>query len=270
MSANAALNVTATIKTAFDSMAPRHVSPIFGHLGNDRGSWHHSPFPGKFQFWLQWFFIKMVGLKLLAKAALKPLIYRFPPIMLAPERLMLWQQTLIETMSVGGDVVEVGCYLGGTAAVSARMMRNLGDDRQYRVYDTFSGFTDRHWALDAAKGIFSGARDDFSSNSPRLTRWVLDRHGGKNVEIHQGDITSLPDSALPARISACLLDVDLTEPIYLGLKRLHPRLGDGGIILIDDCDDKGWYRAKIGYERYLAELGKSPTYKYGMGILRKG
>jgi hypothetical protein len=82
----------------------------------------------------------MTGLKLFAKSLLKPLIYRFPPIMLKPERLMLWQQTLIETMDVEGDIIEVGCYLGGTAAVSAKMMKNLDSAKPYRVYDTFSGF----------------------------------------------------------------------------------------------------------------------------------
>jgi hypothetical protein len=57
-------------------------------------------------------------------------------------------------------------------------------------------------------------RNEFSANSPSLTRWVLDKHGGKDVVIHQGDIVSLPDSELPNKISACLLDVDLTDPIY--------------------------------------------------------
>jgi O-methyltransferase len=211
----------------------------------------------------------MAGFKYLLKSLLKPLIYRFPPIMLAPERLMLWQQTLIETADVEGDIVEVGCYLGGTAAVAAKMMRNLGSEKQYRVYDTFSGFISEQWIADSDKGIFSDTRDDFSSNSPELTRWVLDKHGGKDVSIHQGDIATLPESDLPTKISACLLDVDLTEPVYLGLGRLYPRLQTGGTILVDDCNEGGWYKARIGYERYMGELGMTPTYRYGMGILRR-
>lgn len=182
---------------------------------------------------------------------------------------MLWQETLIDTMALDGDIVEVGCYLGGTAAVSAKMMKNLNCSRSYRVYDTFNGFTKAQWNVDAAKGVTSDVRNDFSSNSPQLTRWVLDKHGGKDVAIHQGDIGSISDTDLPAKISACLLDVDLTEPIYLGLARLYPRLQEGGMILIDDCDDEGWYRAKLGYERYMSEISQSPTYKFGMGLLKK-
>jgi hypothetical protein len=57
----------------------------------------------------------MAGFKYFRKTLLSPLICQFPPIMLAPERLMLWQETLIETADVDGDFVEVGCYhrLGG-------------------------------------------------------------------------------------------------------------------------------------------------------------
>jgi hypothetical protein len=42
---------------------------------------------------------------------------------------MLWQQTLIETADVEGDVIEVGCYLGGTAAIAVSTMRNVGNDK---------------------------------------------------------------------------------------------------------------------------------------------
>lgn len=94
----------------------------------------------------------MAGLKYFLKSLLKPLIYRFPPIMIQPERLMLWQQTLIETAEVDGDIVEVGCYLGGTAAVAARMMKTLGNKKHYRVYDTFSGFITEQWTADFTLG----------------------------------------------------------------------------------------------------------------------
>jgi O-methyltransferase len=211
----------------------------------------------------------MAGLKYHLKSLLKPLIYRYPPIMMEPERLLLWQQTLIETAEIAGVVVEVGCYLGGTAAVSARMMNNLGNKKQYHVYDTFSGFVKEQWNADSSVGVFAETSDDFSSNSKELTRWVLDKHGGKSVFIHEGDIATLPESDLPTKISACLLDVDLTEPIYLGLGRIYPKLESGGMILVDDCSDDGWYKAKIGYERFMSEIGQPPFYKFGMGILSK-
>jgi len=205
-------------------------------------------------------------LKYYTKFLFKPLIYRFPPIMIQPERLMLWQQTLIATEEVDGEVVEIGCYLGGTAAVSKKMMGNLGNHKPYRVYDTFAGFVAGQWKADYGTTSRTG---DFSSNSTALTRWVLDRHGGKDVAIHKGDIATLPDHELPKAISACLLDVDLGDPIYIGLTRIFPLLQPGGTVLVDDCIEGDWYKARVGYERFMKELGRSPIYKFGMGILTK-
>src|SRR5687768_14949063 len=42
--------------------------------------------------------------KLVLKRLLSPLIYRYPPIMIQPERLYLWFRALIETNGVEGDV----------------------------------------------------------------------------------------------------------------------------------------------------------------------
>lgn len=207
--------------------------------------------------------------KYIVKNLIKPLIYRFPPIMLRPERSYLWMRTLIETSDVEGEVIEVGCYLGGTSAVAAKMMENLKIQKRYRVYDTFSGFTDAQWKKDDMNGEPSRLRGHFSANSPRLTRWVLDKHGGKNVAIHCGDIADLPEAELPDKISACLLDVDLSEPIYLGLKRIYPRLQKSGVILVDDCEVETEYKARRGYEKFMSEIGESERYIFGMGVLKR-
>jgi O-methyltransferase len=171
--------------------------------------------------------------KLLAKRILRPLIYRFPPVMIPPHRLYVWLDVLSRTKNISGDVVEVGCYLGGTAAVSVRMLDAIGSDRPYTVIDTFSGFDEGQFRNEVRLGVNPLLASEFSSNSRKLARWVLDRHGGKRVKIVQGDVAKIADDEIPARVSACLLDVDLEEPTYRGLKRLYPRVVAGGIIAVD-------------------------------------
>jgi O-methyltransferase len=207
--------------------------------------------------------------KYLIKNLMKPLIYRFPPVMLQPQRIYLWLRTLIETSEVDGEVIEVGCYLGGTSAVAAKMMENVKIQKRYRVYDTFSGFAPAQWKNDNMKGEASTLKDHFSANSAKLTRWVLDKHGGKNVLIHRGDIVDLPDAELPEKISACLLDVDLSDPVYLGLKRIYPRLQKGGVVLVDDCEQETAYRARLGYEKFMHEIAQPKNYVFGMGVVKK-
>jgi O-methyltransferase len=202
------------------------------------------------------------------KRILRSLIYRFPPIMIAPERLYLWMDTLIQTQRVPGDVLEVGCYLGGTAAVANKMLRNLSARKRYLVVDTFEGFVAEQWTEDQALGTPGRLKKHFSLNSTELARWVLDRHGGEEVEIIKGDIVALSEDSLPGQVSACLLDVDLSEPIQKGLERVYPRLQPGGVIIVDDCGDDE-YKARIGYERFVRSAGLPEEYKFGAGIVRR-
>ena len=210
-----------------------------------------------------------VGVKRLAKSLLRPLLYRYPPIGLQPERLQLWLRTLIETAAVEGDVVEVGCSLGGTAAFSWRMLQNLGIGKRYVCIDTFSGFVPAQFADDLDRGNREANRWLFADNSRALVRAILDQHGAREVALLQGDIVTLPAAQLPAPISAALLDVDLALPIYEGLCRLYPRLAPGGVIAVDDCPAGYDWQARQGYERFCREAGLAPRYELGVGLLRK-
>jgi len=207
-------------------------------------------------------------LRLLTKRVLRPLVYRFPPVMIPPHSLYVWLDVLARTKNVSGDVLEIGCYLGGTAAVSVRMLDAIRSDRSYTVIDTFSGFDEGQFKNEVRFGVNPLLAGEFSSNSPELARWVLDRHGGKRVKMVQGDVSRITDDQIPTRISACLLDVDLEDPTYEGLKRVYPRLAAGGIIAVEICENFS-FKAKVGYERFMAENGFPSEFNYGMGIIAK-
>ena len=125
-----------------------------------------------------------VEVKRLAKTLLRPLLYRYPPIGLQPERLQLWLRTLIETSAVEGDVVEIGCSLGGTAAFSWRMLRNLGIAKRYVCVDTFAGFVPAQFDDDVDRGNrkriagcsrttrASSSGRSWTSTTPRTSRWL--------------------------------------------------------------------------------------------------
>lgn len=210
-----------------------------------------------------------VGVKRIAKSLLRPLIYRYPPIGLQPERLQLWLRTLIETSSVEGDIVEVGCSLGGTAAFSRRMLRNLGVAKRYVCVDTFSGFVPEQFDDDLGRGNRETNRWLFADNSSALVRAILDQHGATDVVLVQADIVTIPDSQLPERISAALLDVDLAVPIYEGLKKLYRKLSPGGVIAVDDCPENYDWQARQGYDRFCKEAGFTPRYELGVGLIKK-
>jgi O-methyltransferase len=116
-------------------------------------------------------------LKKLARSALAPLLYRYPPFTLAPERLYLFMHHLIETQTVPGAVVEIGCNLGGSAIIARKMLRRLGMDKSYICIDTFDGFVDAQFVADTARGTPAGDRTMFSGNSRVLVGKIMDQHG---------------------------------------------------------------------------------------------
>jgi O-methyltransferase len=208
-------------------------------------------------------------LKRMARRALVPMIYRYPPFALAPERLYLFLHHLIETRDVPGPIIEIGCNLGGTAIIARRMLRGLGIDKPYICIDTFDGFIDEQFAVDEALGTPAEVHDLFSGNSKELVTKILRRHQCDDIELRQGDITTLPDDALPDGCSAVLIDVDLTEPTCAALRRFWPRMSCGGVMLIDDCPENSDWKARIGYSRFCRDLRLPESYRFGMGLVTR-
>ncbi|MGE0751230.1 MAG: TylF/MycF/NovP-related O-methyltransferase [Variibacter sp.] len=206
-------------------------------------------------------------LKRMARHALVPLLYRYPPFALTPERLYLFLHHLVETKDVPGAVIEIGCNLGGTAVIAKQMMDRLGIDKPYICIDTFDGFIEEQFAADVALGTPAGDETMFSGNSKELVAKIMKRHRAGDIALVQGDVMQIPDRLLPDQCSVVLLDVDLTEPSYVALNRFWPRLMPGGAILVDDCQESCSWKARLGYSRFCEENGIAQEYRYGMGLL---
>jgi O-methyltransferase len=99
---------------------------------------------------------------------------------------------------------------------------------------------------------------------------LLDHWGAPEVELLQADIASLSGDQLPEHIAVCLVDVDLEIPVYESLRRAYPRLESGGLVLVDDCPDStSWIGARLGYSRFIREIGAVEQYRMGMGLLSR-
>ena len=198
-----------------------------------------------------------------------PLLYRHPPVGLQPDRLYAWHDALLRTRDVQGAVVEVGCNVGGTAAVSWRFLERIGVARRYVCIDTFSGFVLEQFDADVLLGNDPANRHVFADNSQALTRAVLDRHGASGVELVQGDIATLDPARLPERVAAALVDVDLAGPVQAALEALWPRLSPGGVILVDDCPEDCDWQARDGYARFVQQHALPERYAFERGVVER-
>ena len=198
-------------------------------------------------------------------------MYRRPVSSLAPERLYAYLDALWKRRELDGAVVEIGCYLGGTAALAHEFLRNIGHAKQYVCVDTFSGFVSDQFAWDQRTGTSARYRREFSVNSLETVQKLLLHYGCGAIELLQADIAQLPPSDLPEAIAVCLIDVDLEVPVYAALERVLPRLVDGGTILVDDCDVGSRFGgARIGYSRFVTEQGLPEKYSLGFGEVTDG
>jgi hypothetical protein len=173
-------------------------------------------------------------------------------------------------VKVPGAVVEVGCASGGTAAHSDRLLRNIGANKPYVAIDTFDGFVPDQFNHDAERGTPESCRRGFAASSLPLVRQIVRQLGAPDVELIRGDIVTLAPERLPQQISAALVDVDLSLPVYAALRKVWPRMSPGGMILVDDCDPQNGFRARDAFRRFCVEQGLPERYEYGMGVLRQG
>jgi O-methyltransferase len=202
------------------------------------------------------------------KRAFPTLVYRTPQSSLRPERLYAYLDALWQRRELEGAVVEIGCFVGGTAALASTMLRNVGHPKRYVCIDTFSGFVGDHFDADLRRGLPPAWRRDFSANSRQMVRRLLDHYGCHEVELLEADVSSLDPDRIPGPVAVCLLDVDLEIPTYEGLRRVVPRLADGGVVLVDDCEEgEVWPGPAVAYRRFVSETNRPEQYAFGMGIV---
>jgi O-methyltransferase len=212
-----------------------------------------------------------MNLRAYVKYALAPILYKYPPAILHPAGIGVFLHEILVRREIRGDIAEIGCALGGTACIVARAAKFYSPDKCYTCFDTFSGFVNEQLDIDVKIGTPEGMRHTYTNNSQALVRRILDMHSCQDVRLVEGDITKIGDDRLSKEYSVILLDIDLSEPIYIALKRFYPRLSKGGIILVDDCREvpgQVW-KASLGFKRFCKETGLEAEIRNGFGVVEK-
>lgn len=124
---------------------------------------------------------------------------------------------------VPGAVVELGCYMGSTAAVFASLLQAHDARRPFHVYDRFD------IELGTSHGVWQAfARRMLDAKVPMPT-------------IHPGDILDTVPRDLPQAIAFAHVDLGIGSEIFghvtlmaHGLSHIYARLSRGGVIVLMD------------------------------------
>lgn len=133
---------------------------------------------------------------------------------------------------IPGAVVECGVYLGGTVMFACDWLKRAGSDRKVYALDTFGGFVSRSDAdrdYNGAEVCHPGARD-FTEQASANMRSV----GYDQLHIVKGDVAVTIPQLPQEPIALLRLDTDTYETTKLELELLHPRVSQGGVVIIDD------------------------------------
>ncbi len=205
------------------------------------------------------------------KRWIKHLIALPPNPAMSTDNLYAYLDALYHKRDLPGPVLEVGCATGGTTAFACRFLSRINRPKEYYCFDTFAGFVADQLEDDFRLGLPRDHAKEFSNNSEKSFRQNLRRWGiSRGVQVVKGDICKVDAETLPQDISVALIDVDLRDPVRVGMEKVYPRLADGGILLVDDCKEgTTWVGANRGYLDFMEAHGLPPRYYMGLAVLEK-
>lgn len=144
------------------------------------------------------------------------------------DRLYTIFQAMMNTRKIGGDIVELGVYRGGSLRFIYDVARYLKTAPCIYGLDTFSG----HAGVSAED--ISQADGQFSKNSlEQVAAYLADCD---SVRLVPGDVRETLESLL-GKIECLVfahLDLDLHDPTASALRLIEPKLAVGGAIVVDD------------------------------------
>jgi O-methyltransferase len=164
---------------------------------------------------------------------------------------------------VPGDLVDLGCYLGQTGVLFAKVMAEYDPERRLHTYDVFS-----------------------DPETLRIARENFKSVGGRMPEIHKGWLKDLLPGELPDSICFAQIDVgsktagDVKALVLLCLEHVYPRLSKGAVCVLQDyCDPSvadtwnPWPGVKAAADQFFADKPESVSVLYAgyytHGFIRK-
>jgi O-methyltransferase len=141
----------------------------------------------------------------------------------------LW--TLVDqTARLGGSIIEVGVWRGGTGALMAKRLVLSGSTKPIYLCDTFTGVV----KAGAQDSVYKGG--EHADTSAAVVTGLLKELGVANGRILQGIFPEDTAGQVPAteRFGLCHIDVDVYQSASDVFDWVWDKLLPGGVVVFDD------------------------------------
>ena len=146
--------------------------------------------------------------------------------------LLLQHLRLIHIFDIPGDVVEMGCFVGGTSIALQRLLSEIQSSKILHVYDSFEGLplpdekdTNRYAGPGSMKVGVAQLEENF------------DNAYVKRPVIHKGWFNQLTDVDYPDLVAFAFIDADYHASVLAALESIYPRLAPNAVCFIHDHSD---------------------------------
>ncbi len=126
--------------------------------------------------------------------------------------------------NVAGDIVEIGVWRGGTAALMARAL----PEKAAHLFDTFTGVAKQDARFDT---FYSGG--EHADTDERIVTDLFAAVGAK-AHIHRGIFPDDTLAALPAKVCIAHIDVDTYQSVKQSFESIWPNVQTNGVVVFDD------------------------------------
>ena len=153
--------------------------------------------------------------------------------------------------NVAGMMAELGVYQGE----SAEVLHQMAPDRDFHLFDTFTGFTSTDLQTETGEAA-TYTTANFSDTSIKIVLEKID--GNDHIRVHQGYFPgSAPEFRQP--FAFVNIDVDLYNPTKAGLAYFYPRLAPGGVMIIHDYNYK-WPGIIRAVDEFVKTIPETPFF----------
>ena len=187
-------------------------------------------------------------------------------------RMLSLAQLVRQVSRVEGSFAECGCGAGGSADIIARAMTRCGRNDRLLLFDSFEGLSrpspedfQRSPAHIDMFGIQTGLANGRKFFAADLSAAQASLAGHDFIEFFKGWIPERFGEVADRRFAFVHIDVDLYRPTKASLEFFYPRLGDGGVIQIDDYNFMDWPGATKAVDEFLASANPRFFYQLALG-----
>lgn len=181
--------------------------------------------------------------------------------------ILIRELELVIKLGVDGDVVELGCYEGGSAVAMQSVLAKHNYSKKLWLYDSFEGLPEKTTEDISVRGVEFKAGELKASRARLLRNFV--KTGLKQPEVKRAWFFELDETDLPEQIAFAFLDGDFYESITDSLKLIWPKLADGSTVVVDDYQNSALPGVKTAVDEWTTEHSARIKVESSLAILQK-